>query len=202
MTDLPFDPLELMRTNPEAMNVPGGLLTEQEPQKYVGSVPAIAGTLFFNDAHLAAVREAICDCFDAFVVPATPPLTWLFREDPPEGPSKMAYEKAKPLKAMLEKMDEDDEVSFHYTSGKEAHDAGPWEFQVVGLPAWRAKMGRWACAACDSASRSCPSRSTRGHFRTCSSSAPGASMQFMATADTAWCCPLCAMTRTRRLKPS
>jgi hypothetical protein len=143
MTELPFDPLELMRTNPEDMNVPGGLLTKQGSQKYVGSVPSVAGTLFFNDAHLPAVREAICECFDAFVVAAPPPLTWLFREDPPAGPSKMAYEKAKPLKAMLAKMDEDDEVSFHYTSGKEAHDAGPWEFQVVGLPAWRAKMGGW-----------------------------------------------------------
>lgn len=143
MTELSFDPLELMRTNPEAMNVPGGMLTKQGPQKYIGSVPAIAGTLFFSDAHLPAVRQAICDCFDGFVVATTPTLTWLFREDPPEGPAKLAYEKTKPLKTMLEKMDADDAVSFHYTSGKAAHDAGPWEFHVVGLPDWRAAMGGW-----------------------------------------------------------
>lgn len=143
MSELPFDPLELMRSNPEAMNVPGGLLTKQGPQKYVGAVPAIAGTLFFENAHLPAVREAITACFDEFTRLVAPPLTWLFREDPPDGPSKQPYSKAPPLKAMLAKMDADDEVSFHYTSGKEAHDAGPWEFQVVGIPSWRAEMGGW-----------------------------------------------------------
>jgi hypothetical protein len=143
MPELPFDPLELMRTNPEALNVPGGMLTKNGPQNYVGCVPAIAGTLFFADAHLPAVREAICTCFDAYQRAAKPALTWLFREDPPEGPSKQNVSEAKPLKTMLARMEEDDLVSFHYTSGKQAHDAGPWEFQVVGIQAWRAKMGGW-----------------------------------------------------------
>ena len=44
MTDLPFDLQTLMREHPEAMNVPGGLLTKKGPQDYVGGVPAIAGT--------------------------------------------------------------------------------------------------------------------------------------------------------------
>jgi len=143
MNELPFDPLELMRTNPEALNVPGGMLTRQGPQNYVGCVPAIAGTLFFTDAHLPAVRVAICVCFDEYQRIVNPTLTWLFREDPPEGPSKMAFSKAKPLKTMLARMHEDDPVSFYYASGKEAHDAGPWEFQVMGIPAWRDKMGGW-----------------------------------------------------------
>ena len=143
MTERPIDPLALMRATPDALNVPGGMLTKQGPQKYVGAVPAIAGTLFFNDAHLPEVRKAICDCFDTYLITATPQLTWLLREDPPEGPDRMAFEKAKPLKAMLAKMDEDDFVSFWYTSGKAVHDAGPWEFQVIGIPAWRAKMGGW-----------------------------------------------------------
>lgn len=143
MTDLPIDPLELMRSDPEKLNVPGGMLTKQGPQNYVGAVPAIAGTLFFADAHLPEVRAAIVECFDEYQETVDPPLTWLFREEPPEGPSKMAIEKAKPLKTMLAKMSPDDAVSFHYTSGKLAHDAGPWEFQVVGLPAWRAAMGGW-----------------------------------------------------------
>lgn len=143
MTEPTFDPLELMRTNPNALNVPGGMLTKQGPQNYVGCVPAIAGTLFFADGHLPAVREAICACFDAYQRVYTPGLTWLFREDPHEGPGKMPIAKAQPLTAMLARMDEDDAVSFHYTSGKAAHDAGPWEFQVVGIPAWRARMGGW-----------------------------------------------------------
>jgi hypothetical protein len=143
MTDLPFDPLELMRSNPGAMAVPGGLLTKQGPQKYVGAVPAISGTLFFEHAHLPTVREAISTCFDEYIRLVEPRLTWLFREGPPEGPGTQPVAKAKPLKAMLAKMDRDDAVSIHYTSGIKAQDAGPWEFQVVGIPAWRARMGDW-----------------------------------------------------------
>lgn len=143
MTELPFDPLELMRNNPGALNLPGGLLTKGGPQPYVGCVPAIAGTLFFADAHLPAVRDAICACFDAYQLAVKPELTWLFREDPPEGPSQQSVAKAGSLKAMLARMDEEDGLSFLYTSGKETDDAGPWEFQVIGLPAWRAKMGDW-----------------------------------------------------------
>ena len=143
MSDLPFDPLELMRTNPEALNVPGGVLTKRGPQNYIGSVPALAGTLFFEGAHLPAVRDAICQCFDAYQAATKAPLTWLFREEPPEGPPKQPFSKAKSLKDMLAKMDEDDSVSFHYASGAQAHDAGAWEFQVFGIPAWRAKMGGW-----------------------------------------------------------
>lgn len=143
MTDLPFGPLEFMRNNPGAMNVPGGLLTEQGAQPYVGCVPAISGTLFFLDAHLPALRDAIDACFESYQRVAKPELTWLFRKEPPEGPSKQLVAKAKPLKVMLAHMDEDDALSFHYTSGKQDIDAGPWEFQVVGLPAWRAWMGDW-----------------------------------------------------------
>jgi hypothetical protein len=143
MSELPFDPTELMRNSPAAMNVPGGLLTKKGAQPYVGSVPAITGTLFFNDAHLPAVRETILACFESYLAIVKPELTWLFREEPPEGPSKQLIAKAKPLKEMLARMDEDDGLSFHYTSGKQEQDAGPWEFQVLGLPAWRAKMGDW-----------------------------------------------------------
>jgi len=143
MSELPFDPLELMRSNPEAMNVPGGLMTKRGAQDYVGSVPAITAVLFFKDAHLPATREAIFQCFEDYQKVVKPPLTWLFREEPPEGPVKQPYAKAKSLKAMLNKMEPNDAVSFHYTSGKQAHDASPWGFQVIGLPAWRADMGGW-----------------------------------------------------------
>lgn len=143
MNDLPFDPVELMRTNPEALNVPGGMLTASGPQDYVGCVPVIAGTLFFENAHLPAVRDAISECFEAYQAIAKPELTWLLREDPPEGRRKMAFEKAKPFKTMLARLDPNALVSFHYTSGKQVHDAGPWEFQVHGIQAWRANMGDW-----------------------------------------------------------
>ncbi|USX17684.1 DUF3396 domain-containing protein [Oxalobacteraceae bacterium OTU3REALA1] len=140
MNDLPFDPLQLMREHPEKMRIPGALLSKQGAQDYVGSVPAITGTLFFTDAHLPAVREAICTCFDDYEKLAKQHLTWLWREDPPDGQGKLAYSKARPMRAMMKEMDVDAFLSFNYISGEQAHDAGEWEFSVYGMSAWQAKM--------------------------------------------------------------
>lgn len=140
MNTLPIDPLQLMREHPEKMRIPGSLLTKQGPQDYVGSVPAITGTLFFVDAHLPDVREAICTCFDDYEAIAKSHLTWLWREEPPEGPDQIAYSKAKPMRDMMNGLDEDDLVSFTYTSGAQPHDAGEWEFDVSGMRGWEAKM--------------------------------------------------------------
>lgn len=140
MTDLPFDPIQLMREHPEKMRVPGGLLTKRGPQDYVGSVPAITGTLFFDNAHLPEVREAICACFDEYEAVAKPYLTWLWREEPPEGPDKYAYPKAPSMRSMVKRMKENDLLAFTYTSGEQPHDAGDWEFDVSGMRGWEAKM--------------------------------------------------------------
>jgi Protein of unknown function (DUF3396) len=140
MTDLPFDPIQLMREHPEKMRVPGGLLTKQGPQDYVGSVPAVTGTLFFNGAHTPEVREAICACCDEYEAIAKEHLTWLWREEPPEGPDKIAYAKAKPMRDMVKRMKENDLMGFCYVSGEQAHDAGDWEFDVSGMRGWEAKM--------------------------------------------------------------
>lgn len=140
MTDLPFDPIQLMREHPEKMRFPGGLLTKKGPQDYVGSVPAVTGTLFFNDAHLPEIREAICACFDEYETIAKQYMTWLWRSEPPEGPDKFTYAKAPSMRSMMKRLDEDHMVSFCYTSGIQAHDAGDWEFKVFGRPGWEAKM--------------------------------------------------------------
>lgn len=147
MTDLPFDPIQLMREHPEKMRIPGGLLTRQGPQDYVGSVPAITGTLFFKDAHLPEVREAICACFDEYEAIAKEHLTWLWREEPPEGPDKFAYAKAPSMRQMVKRMNENDLMGFCYTSGEKPHDAGDWEFYVSGLRGWEAKMGTWGASS-------------------------------------------------------
>ena len=140
MTDLPFDPIQLMREHPEKMRIPGALFSKQGAQDYIGNVPAIAGTLFFTEAHVPAVREAICACFDDYEKLAKPHLTWLWREDPPDGQGKVAYSKVKPIRSMMNELEPDDFLSFTYISGKQAHDAGEWEFSVQGMAAWEAKM--------------------------------------------------------------
>ncbi|WP_044529676.1 type VI immunity family protein [Herbaspirillum sp. B65] len=140
MSDLPFDPIQLMRDHPERMRIPGGLLTKQGAQDYVGSVPAITGTLFFYHAHLPDVREAICSCFDEYSAIAKDHLTWLLREEPPSGPDRFPYRDAPPLRGMVKQMNENDLMSFVYTSGSQPFDAGDWEFQVFGRRGWEAKM--------------------------------------------------------------
>jgi hypothetical protein len=140
MSDLPHDLLQLMREHPEKMRIPGGLLTRQGAQDYVGGVPAITGTLFFNDAHLSSVREAVCACFDEYEALAKGHLKWLWREEPPEGPDKFTFAKAPPLRNMVKRMKENDLFAFTYTSGEQAHDAGDWEFDVSGMRGWEAKM--------------------------------------------------------------
>ncbi|WP_137983325.1 type VI immunity family protein [Pseudomonas viridiflava] len=140
MIDLLSDPVQLMREHLEKMHIPGGLLTRQGPQDYVGGVPAITGTLFFNDAHLPEVREAICLCFYEYEALANEHMTWLWRAEPPEGPDKFAYSKAPAMRTMMKRMNENDLVSFAYISGKQAHDAGDWEFKVFGRRGWEAKM--------------------------------------------------------------
>ncbi|MDR9851839.1 type VI immunity family protein [Herbaspirillum huttiense] len=140
MSDLPFDPIQLMRDHPEKMRIPGGLLTKQGAQDYVGSVPAITGTLFFYDAHLPDMRDAICSCFDEYSAIAKGHLTWLLREEPPSGPDTFPYRDAPPLRDMVKQMNENDLVSFVYTSGNQPFDAGDWEFQVFGRRGWEAKL--------------------------------------------------------------
>lgn len=147
MTDLPFDPVQLMRDYPEKMRIPGGLLSSGGPQDYVGAVPALSGVLFFQNAHELEVREAICACFDEYVAFAEGHLTWLWRAEPPVGPNKIAYSKAKPIRELMKQLSADHLVSFTYTSGQQAHDAGDWEFQVYGLQGWCAKMGDWGTSA-------------------------------------------------------
>lgn len=140
MTDYLSDPLRLMREHPEKMRIPGGLLTKQGTQDYVGSVPAVTGTLFFNDAHTPEMREAICACFDEYEAVARDKLTWIWRSEPPEGPDNFAYSKAPSMRKMIERMDENDLVSFAYISGERPYDAGEWEFKVFGRRGWEANM--------------------------------------------------------------
>jgi hypothetical protein len=121
--------------------LPGAMLMKHGPENYIGATLAVRATLYFHGSHTGAVREAICMCFDLYEAIAKAHLTWLWREEPPEGPNKLAYPEAKSMRDMLKRMDENDAVSFAYTGGKKSHDASPWMFYVSGLRGWEAKQG-------------------------------------------------------------
>ena len=120
---------------------PGAMLMKYGPEDYVGATIAVRGTLYFKGSHSEEGREAMCKCFEAYEAIAKQHLTWLWREEPPEGPDKFAYAKAPTMRAMLKKMSEDDHVGFAYTGGEKLHDASPWLFFASGLRAREAKQG-------------------------------------------------------------
>lgn len=121
--------------------LPGAMLMKHGPEDYVGANLCVRGTLYFKGGHTVELREAICKCFDAYEAIAKEHLTWLWRDSPPEGPGKLVYSKAPPLRTMMTKMGPDDHLSFAYTGGEKAHDASPWRFFVSGLREWQAKLG-------------------------------------------------------------
>ncbi|PWF47792.1 DUF3396 domain-containing protein [Massilia glaciei] len=121
--------------------LPGAMLMKYGPQDYVGATIAVRGTLYFKGSHTPAIREALCKCLDAYEAVAKDHLTWLWREEPPDGPDKYAYAKAPPMRALIKKMGEQDQVSFAYVGGEKPHDASPWMFFASGMREWEAKLG-------------------------------------------------------------
>ncbi|HBO2190548.1 TPA: DUF3396 domain-containing protein [Pseudomonas aeruginosa] len=137
-----FNLAEELAKQPHLLEMPGNLLMKGGPEDYIGTVFCLRGTLYFKEAHTPLVREALCQCFDGFRHLAEPHLTWLWREEPPEGKPLTAYSDAKPLREMLARMDEDYPLSFYYSSGKQSIDAPDWHFEIFGQSAWEAKIGR------------------------------------------------------------
>ncbi|MFK3774781.1 DUF3396 domain-containing protein [Pseudomonas sp. NPDC089406] len=137
-----FHLAEALAKHPQSLEVPGNLLMKGGPEDYIGAVLCLRGTLYFKEAHTALVREALCQCFDDFKELAAPSLTWLWREEPPQGKPLTAYAEARPLREMMQAMDEDDHLSFCYTSGKQSRDASGWLFDIYGKRGWQAKKGR------------------------------------------------------------
>jgi hypothetical protein len=137
----PFDLAEELAKQPHLLEIRGNLLMKGGPEDYIGAVLCVRGTLYFREAHTPLVREALCQCFDEFKQVAEPHLTWLWREEPPKGKPLIAYKDAKPLREMMLEMDEDDHLSFSYTNGTNAHDAGAWLFDSYRERGWQPKMG-------------------------------------------------------------
>lgn len=137
----PFDLAAELTKQPHLVEMPGNLLMKGGREDYVGAVLCLRGTLYFRDAHTQLVREALCQCFDEFSKFSEPHLTWLWREEPPQGDPLVQYSKANSLRDMISQMDEDDHLSFYYINGKQSCDASAWLFEIYGKRAWQANMG-------------------------------------------------------------
>lgn len=138
----PFDLAEELAKQPHVLEMPGNLLMKGGPEDYIGAVLCVRGTLYFKEAHTPLVREALCQCFEDFKRLAEPHLNWIWREEPPQGNPLTAYKDNQSLHEMMGSMDEDDHLSFCYTSGKKSLDASSWLFDIYGKRGWQAKKGR------------------------------------------------------------
>ncbi|ALM83102.1 hypothetical protein ASB57_09185 [Bordetella sp. N] len=117
------------------------MLMSYGPENYVGAVIAITGTLYFQGGHTTERRQAIAECFDAYKDLAGRNLKWLWREEAPSGPPCQPYNKASPLREMFNKLDEDDLLNFHYTSGIKRDDASMYTSFVNAPRGWKARKG-------------------------------------------------------------
>jgi Protein of unknown function (DUF3396) len=142
-----FDLAAMLREHADKLNVPGAALMKYGPEDYVGAMMVVRGTLYFDGSHTSPVREAVCDCFEQYEKIAAPHLTFLWREEPPSGPTRFTYAKAPQLRGMARALGPDDHLGFAYVSGKQPHDASPWQFHVSGRREWQARMGTWGLAA-------------------------------------------------------
>ncbi|HBO3973270.1 TPA: DUF3396 domain-containing protein [Pseudomonas aeruginosa] len=136
-----FNLAEELAKQPHLLEMPGNLLMKGGPEDYIGAVLCLRGTLYFKEAHTPLVREALCQCFDEFKHLAEPHLTWLWREEPPQGKPLTVYGDTKSLREMMARMDEDDHLGFCYTSGSQPIDASAWLFKITGKRGWQANMG-------------------------------------------------------------
>lgn len=136
-------PLEIEWTTDalESLKLPGDLLLPGGPASYIGAVMCLRLTLYFKDAHSVPTRDHLCLCFDAFHELAGDALSWLWREKPKDGLPRQRVKDCKTLREMIEPLSEDDHLSFCYTSGSKAEDAGAWQFLVYGKRGWQSRMG-------------------------------------------------------------
>lgn len=103
---------------------------QPSPHDDTGATPVVKATLNFHCAQMEPARAAICACFDAYEDIATPHLTWLWRQELPEGSGKWVHARAKPLRELLRRMGGNAGLSFAYTGGAEPQDVSPWLFRV------------------------------------------------------------------------
>jgi hypothetical protein len=137
-----FDFASELSKRPELIKFPGDLLMKGGAKNYIGAVLCVRATLYFKGGHTDSKREGIVSCFEEFLRLSGEVFTWLWREKPVDGSPKLRYEESVALRDLILPMGEDDHLSFCYTSGVKAEDAGCWQFLIYGQRGWKAKIGQ------------------------------------------------------------
>ncbi|WP_407638166.1 DUF3396 domain-containing protein [Advenella mimigardefordensis] len=76
----------------------------------------------------------IIRCFEEYETYAKEYLTWVWRDEPPEGPDNFVYDKAPSMREMASALSPKDLFAFSYTSGKEKYATGEWRFMFFSRP--------------------------------------------------------------------
>ncbi len=104
---------------------------------YIGAALCVRGSYYFQKGYTQQVREQIIRCFEEYETYAKNHLTWVWRDEPPEGPDSYKYEKAPTMREMVATLTSENWLTFAYLSGKEKYAAGEWTFT-----AWSPPQGR------------------------------------------------------------
>lgn len=124
---------KLLAEHEDKLELPGGLLMRSGPRDYVGTVLAVTGTLYYKAGYKTPVREAICACFDQYVATIGDQLRWLIKDET----KPVQFNRSKPLRGWLLKLDPDDSPLFAYTGGNKPEDASAFEFYTGNLRQWQ-----------------------------------------------------------------
>ena len=98
--------------------------------RYIGAALCVRGSYYFQGGYKSDVREQIIRCFEEYETYAKEHLTWVWRDEPPEGPDSYAYAKAPTMRAMASTLPETYAFSFAYLSGKQKYAIGEWGFTI------------------------------------------------------------------------
>lgn len=105
--------------------------------RYIGAALCVRASYYFQGGYKPEVREQIIRCFEEYETYAKEYLTWVWRDEPPEGPDNFAYSTAPTMREMASTMNPQDIFAFSYISGKEKYATGEWRFMVFSEPVQR-----------------------------------------------------------------
>ncbi len=108
----------------------GEKLNPYGDRSYIGAALCVRGSYYFQKGYTQQVREQIIRCFEEYETYAKNHLTWVWRDEPPEGPDSYKYDTAPTMREMANGMSPNDIFSFAYLSGKQRYAVGEWGFIV------------------------------------------------------------------------
>ena len=140
MQDINKQWLDYLISNGKELLLTSELHDPEGNHRYIGAALCVRGSYYFQGGYTSEVREQVIRCFEEYEIYAKEHLTWVWRDEPPEGPDNYVYAKAPTMRAMASTLPETYSFSFAYLSGKQKYAVGEWGFIVSARSKQRAEV--------------------------------------------------------------